>query len=208
MNRDIKGKYAKKWYKKWSLWIVVAGLSIIGGGMLTDDYAFVADIISPTQLHYVAKAEAAELPGKGLSLEQLEAKLDDIVWGKESDNYTMKEGDIFETFDPASSEYQRCITKGGRQPKYCLSRGPRQIKLTMIQTYWPQMHNEQITDKEGRDIAEGNESSRRFFLDCAATIGTPTDPYKCAEEWTSFNRRATEGQIYIDLIREARGITI
>lgn len=156
---------------------------------------------------FIPVAEADEIK-PGMSVEVLEAKLDEIVWGKESQSYVMQEGDIFETFDPADSEYQKCTKVGGRQPKYCLSRGPRQIKLSMVQTYWPKMHGKSLSDKEGRDVAEGNESSRRFFLDCAVTVGTKADPYKCANEWTTFKKNGVRGQIYIDLIREAKGVTI
>lgn len=154
-------------------------------------------------LQYVApEAEADEIPTPSLSVEELENKLDAIVWGGETDHLIMDEGDIFPVFDPSPSMYQTCARIGGKQHKDCISYGPRQEKIGTIQHYYPQLYGKEVSDREARDIAEGNESSRRFFLDCAVQIKG------CANNWTAFNNKKQEGQIYIDLIREAKGIEI
>jgi hypothetical protein len=58
--RDFRGKFRKPFYKLWTFWVVVACAAIISGGMLTDDYEFVADWYSPSELVY-ERAEAAEI---------------------------------------------------------------------------------------------------------------------------------------------------
>lgn len=180
-------------------WVVERSADMLGG-------------VGKSSLHYIAKeAEAAVMPS--LSVEQLEAKLDAIVWGIESngrvgEGIKMEEGEIFQTFDPPMSWTQeqriaRCLKTGGKIDQECYSFGPRQIKIPTLKSYWAKLYDGQIlTDKEARDIAESNDGSRRFFLDCAEKIRG------CAENWGSFMKHRTEGQIYIDLIREARGITL
>ncbi len=146
---------------------------------------------------------------EGMSIEQLEARLYAIVWGGESQKQVLAAGEIKQTFDPNSTEMASCVKTGGNQPEYCISWGPRQIKMTMAKTYWPKMHDgKPMSDMEALVMANSNEESRRFFLDCAVEIGTKDNPYKCAKEWTTFVRHAAEGKIYIDLIREAKGITL
>ena len=87
------------------------------------------------------------------------------------------------------------------QPSYCISWGPRQIKLSMIHEYWPKIHDgEKLTDMEAFEVVNSNDASRRFFLDCAIHVT------RCAKRWVSFANRQTEGQVYIDLIRAAKGI--
>ena len=202
MERNKEGQFARegKWTKRFFIGLVMLSLMVVGGGMMTDDWH---DLVKPELKYTAPKVEAAELPIEkqfvGLSVEQLEEKLDAIVWQGESKGHTMAEGEIFPTFDPSSKMYEQCIRIGGKQHKDCLSYGPRQEKIGTIQHYWPQLHDgEKISDKEARDIAEGNESSRRFFLDCAVKIKG------CANNWTAFNNNKDIGQIYIDLIREAQ----
>lgn len=155
-------------------------------------------------------AVAAVMPS--LSVEQLEAKLDEIVWGIESDRHVMEEGEIFMTFDPPQSwPLEKCLKVGGKANDECYSHGPRQEKISLIQTNWPTLHSgEKITEKGARDVAEGNDSSRQFFLQCSEYVKG------CAVKWTSATVPTKDGervvkpevQIYIDLIREAKGIVL
>ena len=61
--RDTKGRFAELPWKRWErntiIGIMVFGTLVIGGGLLTNDYAFVERWFVP--LEYVAVAEAAEL---------------------------------------------------------------------------------------------------------------------------------------------------
>jgi hypothetical protein len=155
------------------------------------------------EISYVAHADTISVATSSIPVEQLETKLDTIVWDGESESHTMQDGEIFPTFDPTKAMYAQCILVGGKQPKDCLSYGPRQEKIGTIEYYWPFLHNGQtLTDKEARDIAEGNDTSKRFFLDCAENIK------ECADNWATFEQRKTEGQIYLDLIREAKQINL
>lgn len=209
--RDSAGKFSaqipkpKNWGDKFVIGVMVVSSIVLGGGLLTNNYEFLNTWATREHvLSYVAPeiVFAAEVKGEGLTVEQLEAKLDAIVWHGESKGLVMEEGDIFPVFDPSQSMYQKCIKIGGKQHKDCLSYGPRQEKIGTIQHYYKKLYDKEVSDREARDIAEGNESSRRFFLDCAVKVKG------CANNWTAFNNHKTEGQLYIDLIREAKGIKI
>ena len=197
-NRKPDGKYGKKKWsiEKWLFFFVMLGaFSFIFGHLLFNPW-FKKNTVSYT----APIAEAAEI--EVLTVAQLEARLDAIVWKGESGAHTMEDGEIFPVFDPSSSMYQQCIRIGSRQHKDCISYGPRQEKIGTIQHYYPILYGKTVSDREARDIAEGNESSKRFFLDCAVKIKG------CANNWTTFAKHQVEGQLYIDLIREAKGITI
>ncbi len=212
-----RGRYAKKSriVKTLMTVLVLGGIFMISwtkyGEAATNK---IVDTVAGPAISYVApKAEAATIIPVGLSVEQLEAKLDAIVWGIESTGKVgkgveMKEGETYTTFDPPLSwtdaqKMARCLKTGGKVNQECYSNGPRQIKIPTLQNYWPKLHDgETISEKNARDIAESNDGSRRFFLDCAEKIKG------CADNWTSFTKHKTEGQIYLDLIREAKQITL
>jgi len=188
---------------------IVIALALIGIGAVALN---LGEVWVPKQLeasNSFQVAEASEVaPFEGLSVEQLETKLDALVWMEESKNHVMKEGEIFQTFDPPQSwvddgtVVSKCFKRGGKVNQECYSNGPRQTKLPTLIGKWKELHGVEITEKEARDIAEGNESSRRFFLDCAIKVKG------CAKLWTGFRKHEAEGQLYINLIREAKGIKI
>lgn len=205
---SLRKRIAFAWFviRRWSTRATVAALLAVVGFHWT-----AAELKHPRTLEYIAPiVAAAEVKEDvaSLSVEQLEAKLDAIVWGIESERHVMKDGETFQTFDPPISWSQekvieRCLRTGGKVNDECYSYGPRQEKIPTIQLFWPKLHKgEPLTDREARDIAESNDGSHRFFLDCAEYIKG------CADNWTSFANHKTEGQIYLDLIREAKGIEI
>lgn len=135
-------------------------------------------------------------------IEELEAKLDALVWYEESRNHVMKPGEIFQTFDPPQGPkwWAICTRIGGKVHQECYSNGPRQSKIPTIQGKWVLMYGVEISEKDAREVAEDNEKSRRFFLDCAVMVKG------CANLWTGFRMHAAEGQQYIDELRTLRGI--
>lgn len=149
-----------------------------------------------------------------IPVSELEDRLDAIVWGGESGNHRMVSGDTLMTFDPPRGRtaeeravwWSRCTKVGGEVNLECYSFGPRQIKLPTLIGYWKQLHGETLTEKAARDIAEDNEKSRRFFLDCAIRISG------CALKWTTATdangNSKPEVQVYIDLIRKAERIQL
>lgn len=216
-KRNNNGTYGANAYRvgTWML-IVVFMLSVFGASYLfgidaSKDAAdhvvgWVVDRVHPATVarnagQILPTAQADETPS--VSVEELENRLDAIVWGGESEKKVMAEGEIFPTFDPSKAMYAQCIKIGGTQPKDCLSYGPRQEKIGTIEVYWPKLHSgETVSDKRAREIAEDNDMSRRFFLDCAEYAKG------CADNWTTFTAHKPEGQIYLDLIRQAKGITL
>jgi len=160
------------------------------------------------------KVEAAELPK--LSIEQLEAKLDDIVWGGESKHHVMQEGETYLTFDPPQSWINdgsyvaKCLKRGGKVNQECYSNGPRQIKVPTIIGDWHALYGSTTTPAEARDCAESNDCSKRYFLDrseyvkggvriwCSARVGGT-----CASDVVK-----PEVQMLIDLIRDLKGIKL
>jgi hypothetical protein len=216
MNRDILGRFTSNYFKElaklpfrlmWRAFLAlkwqrkVCLLGMVSLAMIPAFDAVATNWPQQTLIYTATRAEAMvmEVP-ESVGLAELEERLDEIVWGGESQKLVMDEGDIFPVFDPSPSMYARCAKIGGKQHKDCISYGPRQEKIGTIQYYWPMLYGETLTDKEARDVAEGNESSRRFFLDCAVQIKG------CANNWTTFRPHAVEGQIYIDLIREIKGL--
>lgn len=214
--RNKKGQYAKG--GRIAL-IAVFILSVFGSSYFVGvDYARIAgdktvtwiadhvrpDLVAkPADQSGVTPRAAAEIV-PSLSVAELEAKLDAIVWGIESDGHVMQDGEIFVTFDPPQSwPIEKCLKVGGKVNEECYSHGPRQEKISLIQSNWPTLHSgETITEKAARDVAEGNETSRLFFLQCSEYVKG------CAAKWTSFETHKTEGQIYLDLIRETKGINL
>lgn len=142
---------------------------------------------------------------RGLPLSVLEDKLDAIVWNIESNSKTMKDGETFMTFDPPLSwPLEKCTKRGGKANLECYSFGPRQEKVPTIQSNWKQLHGEVISESDARAVAEGNESSKRFFLDCSIKIKG------CVKNWTSATMVVNgevvvkpQVQMLLDLIREA-----
>lgn len=203
--RKSNGTYTMKGMNKWEIRIILFVVLMCATYLLG---TFITIKFTPSEITATAHADTRSPELKGLTIEQLENKLDAIVWGVESTGkvgkgLTMEEGEIFPTFDPSKAMYAQCIKIGGKQPKDCLSYGPRQEKIGTIEYYWPKLHDgATITDSDARDVAENNQNSKRFFLDCSVQIKG------CADNWTSFSNHKTEGQIYLDLIREAKGITI
>lgn len=203
MNRNKKGRFAR--YSRRGL---VFGIVFLGACMIFFHVPFMHWMneqmaqnaeLSASNVLPIAKADV----DPSISVEELENRLDAIVWGGESEKKVMAEGEIFPTFDPSKAMYAQCIKIGGTQPKDCLSYGPRQEKIGTIEVYWPKLHSgETVSDKRAREIAEDNVLSRRFFLDCAEYAKG------CADNWTTFTAHKPEGQIYLDLIRQAKGITL
>ena len=68
--RDNKGKYAKR--RKWPIYFAIGCFMVIAGGMLTDDYAFIADWFSPELVYVANRAEAAEITQAELEMPILE----------------------------------------------------------------------------------------------------------------------------------------
>jgi hypothetical protein len=204
--RDKFGKYSVKGMemttgrKVWGS--ALLAIIMFGGG------ASIREATKPTVISF-QKAEAEEIKQEvkefeGVTIEELEAKLDALVWQEESGSHVMKEGEIFQTFDPPAGEkwWAICTKIGGKVNQECYSNGPRQSKIPTIQGKWKELYGVSISEKDARDVAEDNDKSRRFFLDCSVKIEG------CAMLWTGFRKNKVKGQIYIDLIREKKGITI
>ncbi len=204
-KREENGRYASgmhQWEKKGLLLLAAIALVYLSGVFIYAKFT-PAEIVAAYQPIAHADTASTTKELQGLTVAQLEEKLDAIVWGGESQKNVMDDGEIFPTFDPSPSMYAQCIKIGGKQNKDCLSYGPRQEKIGTIEAYWPKLHTgTKITDKDARDIAESNENSKRFFLDCSEQIKG------CADNWTTFENHKDEGQIYLDLIREAKSIVL
>ena len=203
-TRNEVGQFTAKGMPTWEKKVIIA-FAAIAFVYLTGMYISVrfmpAEIVAIN--NPVAHADTVKQEVQGLTTQQLEDKLDAIVWGGETDKYNMADGEILPVFDPPASMYNQCIKIGGKQNKDCLSYGPRQEKIGTIEAYWPKFNNgAKLTDKDARDIAESNDGSKRFFLDCAEQVKG------CADNWTTFENKKDEGQVYLDLIRKARGIKI
>lgn len=192
--------------------MVVSGI-VLGGGLLTNNYEFLNTWFTKENvLTYVAPEMvfAAEEKVEGLTAEQLEAKLDAIVWGGESNHYVMKDGETYPTFDPPKRLMAKCSTRGGKIHGECLSYGPRQTKIPTIQGDWPTLRDgAKLTEKAARDCAEDNECSRRYFLDSSIYIKGGVGKWCAAHVNNDCDMPIrTDVQMYVDLIREAKGIKI
>ncbi len=146
-------------------------------------------------------AEAAEIASSGVSVEKLEEKLTAIVWHGESRNYVPKDGEILKVFDPSSSTYASCIQQFNRDLD-CISWGPMQIKIGTLQHYWPKLYGTEISQRDALDVALDLKKSQRFFVDCAAQLKG------CVWNWTAAQKHPVEVELYVNLIREARGISL
>lgn len=198
---------ALKWQRKLDLIVIAILIMIPLGGAVAKKWP------QKTLVYTAQRVEAAEIAesirAQTMDLQELEERLDAIVWGGESQGYMLEEGEIYQTFDPNSAEYQSCIRKGGRQPEHCISWGPRQIKMTMIRHYWPILYGETLTDMEYFAIVNSNDGSRRFFLDCAAQVKGCANRWSSATDWVGDERVVKpDVQVYIDLIREIKGISV
>lgn len=184
------------WQRKLLLVFMILCASVPIGGTLASKF-------EPRTLTYTAPVvEAAEIR-KDLTLEEAKAELDHIVWGGESGKYEPKEGEILPTFDPNKAMYASCIKIGGRMPKDCLSYGPRQEKIGTIQHYWPMLYGGvEISEKDARDVAEGLESSYKFFMDCSIKIKG------CVWNWTTAAAHPKEVELLIRIIRKGEGIVV
>lgn len=219
MNRDSIGRFAREsrsrvknwmtlpfhwaiaefralvWQRKLILMFMILCASVPLGGTLASKF-------EPRTLTYTAPVVEASEIRSDLTLEQAKAELDHIVWGGESGKYEPKEGEILPTFDPNKAMYASCIKIGGRMPKDCLSYGPRQEKIGTIQHYWPLLYGEEISEKDARDVAEGLESSYKFFMDCSIKIKG------CVWNWTTATAHAKEVELLIRIIRKGERIVV
>lgn len=81
VSRDFQGKYKKR--RKWPLYLALLCVAIITGGLLTDDYEFIADWFSPELVYKASStgvAEAAEI------VQELEMPILERIKKAESDN--------------------------------------------------------------------------------------------------------------------------
>lgn len=148
----------------------------------------------------VVSAEVIQEEKKDLTLEEAKKELDAIVWGGESGKHEPKEGEILPVFDPSRAMYADCIRIGGWMHKDCLSYGPRQIKIGTIQHYWTQLYGVEISEKEARTVAEGQQSSHDFFMDCSIKIEG------CVWNWTAAQKERGKVEILIKIIRKGEGL--
>lgn len=174
-----------------------------------------SQMTTPT-ISFTRTAEAAvavDSQFAGLSVAELESRLDAIVWKGESRGHSMSVGETYMTFDPPMSWIRngtveaKCFRTGGKVNLECYSFGPRQEKIPTVMSYWPLLHEgATISEFDARAVAEGNDSSKQFFVDCAVQIKG------CVKNWTSATDSngnvLPEVQMLVDLIREARGITV
>lgn len=175
--RDSKGRFASKEWRYFIFKLKVAGSIIAFSAMLfvgsMSYHTYHSSFLSFT-------AEAWELPEvvRG-DTTKLEAQLVDIVWGGESGHYVPVKGETLPTFDPSSSMYASCIKIGGRHPKDCLSYGPFQLKIGTVQHYAPEVYGREVSEREARDIAEGLDTARHFFVTCSVEVRG------CVKNWTT-----------------------
>jgi hypothetical protein len=206
-TRNQEGQYAHKgmanWEKKGLLILAALAIVYLSG-------VFIYAKFTPAEIVAIAQptAHADVIPElKGLSVEQLEDKLDAIVWGGESEKHVMKEGETFTTFDPPQSwPISRCLKIGGKVNPECFSNGPRQEKIPTIQGDWSAFHKEKITEQDARTCAEDNVCSKRYFLDRAELVQGGVKAWSTAKDKNGEVR--TDVQMLIDLIREVKGIKI
>lgn len=128
------------------------------------------------------------------TIEALEEKLAAIVHNGESQGKVMKEGEIFQVFDPSQSMRARCSVQGAR-PLDCDSYGPYQEKIGTIIAHSAEVYGHTVTQAEAMDIANSNDKAKDFFLKCAINVKG------CAFEWTAAAQHRETVQILIDTIR-------
>lgn len=128
------------------------------------------------------------------TIEALQDKLAAIVHKGESQGKVMKEGEIFQVFDPSQSMRARCSVQGAR-PLDCDSYGPYQEKIGTIIAHSKEVYGHVVTQAEAMDIANDNEKAKDFFLKCAVGVKG------CAFEWTAAAQHRETVQILIDTIR-------
>lgn len=173
MERDTKGKFAKKkWYKRWSLWVVVACVVIMGGGHFTGDYEFIADWIAPEAVY---KAEAMEIVSEVPTEKALAAMKHDLLKTLQLCESAGKEGEAayeLVTFDPDRSG------KVSQIPSF----GQFQYKVDTMKGYWKKMTGEVLTTRQAQGHGQDGEQSWKttdyviFTLDIAPS----TDWYHCS----------------------------
>lgn len=128
------------------------------------------------------------------TIKVLEDKLAAIVHNGESQGKVMKEGEIFQVFDPSQSMRARCSVQGAR-PLDCDSYGPYQEKIGTIIAHSAEVYGHTVTQAEAMDIANSNDKAKEFFLKCAVNVKG------CAFEWTAAAQHRETVQILIDTIR-------
>jgi hypothetical protein len=194
-HRDKVGRFARRGVKAG---IIIGACVVFGSSLVLGYQGMIVEELVFTRVD-AAVVPVAEAETVSISVDEMKERLDEIVWGGESKKKVMKEGEILQTFDPNSAEYQECIRKGGRMPSYCISNGPRQIKLSMIQAYWPQVYDgEKISDLKAIEVMNSNEGSKQFFLDCAIKVEG------CVWRWEAAKKHADEVEFLIKWIRKAQ----
>jgi len=196
--RDLSGKFRSAFkmtpVRKASAGVLVGVMGTVGVGSYMPENTVTAKNVFADEVKTVEKKEA-------VSVEVLEAKLIDIVWNGESRKYTPENGEILKVFDPSKSMYGKCIQQFNRDLD-CISWGPMQIKIGTVQHYWPQLYGVEITERDALEVALDLKKSQQFFVDCSVKLKG------CAWNWTAAMNNKAQVQLYIDLIREAKGITM
>jgi hypothetical protein len=90
----------------------------------------------------------------------------------------MKEDEIYSVFYPNKAMTAPCMTKGTVRPLDCGSYGPRQEKICSM-AHAQAVYGHTVTQAEAMEIANSNDGSRDFFLQCAEKV------QGCAFEWTA-----------------------
>jgi hypothetical protein len=150
----------------------------------------------------IATAEAQADP-TALAQEIVNQKADKLademvnkLCGQESSEMSVAEGDLFITFDPSKSMYNKCITIGGKMPVDCLSAGECQLKIGTVKHYYPQLYGKTITTTDALLLANNPTQARTFTKDCAIKIDG------CIWNWTTANDDPTYYETIIPIIRQ------
>jgi len=72
----------------------------------------------------------------------------------------------------------KCMTPGPRRLD-CESYGTRQEKVGTVMAHAQAVYGHTVTQADAMDIANSNDGSRTFFLECAEKV------QGCAFEWTA-----------------------
>lgn len=98
-------------------------------------------------------------------LEELKDEVRNKIMKIESGSIVTDTGEMFATFDPPRSKYEKCRRIGGKMDLECLSFGPLQFKIPTIIYYEKKINDRDVTEKEAFEIAHDLEEASRLFDD-------------------------------------------
>lgn len=130
------------------------------------------------------------------SIEQIKKEMVDAICNKERAGIIQKVGTLFMTFDPSKEDYQSCIRIGGNMSQKCMSYGECQIKVPMLQQYYPKLYGKSISEVDALALTQDPVKARQFTQDCTVKIEG------CALRWTTVRNNLEYFNIVLPIIRK------